>query len=200
MATDPRPALFACLLAVSIGGAVAPPAGAQSVPRSDVRVHRVVDAVSGDAIADAEVALSRSGFTIRSDSAGEFVLVLGAEDRDTLVIRKPGYLRSALLIDGGPTSPDALTVQLNPVRPSDQDSFRHVNQARYIDFVDDARRAAGLPRVRRASFSYEAETLAGDRLEVRLGRPHAVGERQRHAFSMTRAADSRVVHRGVLEV
>ena len=122
MATDPRPALFACLLAVSIGGAVAPPAGAQSVPRSDVRVHRVVDAVSGDAIADAEVALSRSGFTIRSDSAGEFVLVLGAEDRDTLVIRKPGYLRSALLIDGGPTSPDALTVQLNPVRPSDQEA------------------------------------------------------------------------------
>ena len=31
-----------------------------------------------------------------------------------------------------------------PVRFSDQDSFGHVNQARYVDFVDDARRAAGL--------------------------------------------------------
>jgi len=82
------------------------------------------------------------------------------------------------------------------VRPSDQDSFGHVNQARYIDFVDDARRAAGLPPLLGVTLSYEHETLAGDTLAIEFGPADGV----RHAFRMLRSRDGVLVHRGVVEV
>ncbi|MEM7138774.1 MAG: acyl-CoA thioesterase [Myxococcota bacterium] len=60
------------------------------------------------------------------------------------------------------------------VRPSDQDSFRHVNQARYVDYIDDTRQlaelageAAGISGPLRAlSVEYLKETHAG--AEVRM--------------------------------
>jgi acyl-CoA thioesterase FadM len=80
------------------------------------------------------------------------------------------------------------------VRPSDQDSFGHVNQARYIDFVDDARRAAGLSAPRGLSVSYEQEALAGDVLDVEV----VPGVDGRHAYRMVRVADGAVVNHGAL--
>lgn len=63
------------------------------------------------------------------------------------------------------------------VRPSDTDSFGHVNQARYIDLVDDARKLAALSghpagaegRVAFASIEYIRETLARDVVTARIG-------------------------------
>lgn len=52
------------------------------------------------------------------------------------------------------------------VRPSDEDMFRHVNQARYLDFLDDARRGAGLPRMTGLTVSYEREVHHGQSLVV----------------------------------
>lgn len=90
------------------------------------------------------------------------------------------------------------------VRPSDQDSFGHVNQARYLDFVDDARRSAGLGRLVGVSLSYERETLAGETLAIELGAATpAEGQASstaQHAFRMVRTGDGVVVHRGVIEV
>lgn len=124
----------------------------------------------------------------------------------------PGYLRD--YVDGTLTAPTPLTVP-EPVwtgtpvvtvhvRPSDQDSFGHVNQARYLDFVDDARRAAGLGALRGVTLSYERETLAGEVLDIEVGPANTVSdaetESERHAFRLVRAADGVVVHRGVVEV
>jgi acyl-CoA thioesterase FadM len=90
------------------------------------------------------------------------------------------------------------------VRPSDQDSFGHVNQARYLDFVDDARRSAGLGRLLGVSLSYERETLAGDTLAIELGAASPAeaqaSSTAQHAFRMVRTSDGVVVHRGVLQV
>jgi hypothetical protein len=79
-----------------------------------------------------------------------------------------------------------------------------VNQARYVDFVDDARRSAGLGRLLGVSLSYERETLAGDTLAIELGAAspaegHSVAA-TRHAFRMVRAGDGALVHRGVFDV
>ena len=80
------------------------------------------------------------------------------------------------------------------VRASDQDSFGHLNQARYIDFVDDARRAAGLGALQGLSVAYEREALAGDVLEVEVV---AAADGQ-HAYRMVRVRDGAVINRGVL--
>lgn len=87
-----------------------------------------------------------------------------------------------------------------PVRFSDQDSFGHVNQARYVDFVDDARRAAGLAPLRGLTLAYERETLAGDVLTLELSAASPSNDGQRHAFRMLRAHDGVVVNQGVIEV
>lgn len=93
-----------------------------------------------------------------------------------------------------PTWADQATYRVT-ARPSDQDSFGHVNQARYVDFVDDARRALGLGPLRALSVAYERETLAGDVLAISFQR---VGEGL-HAYRMLRESDGVVVNRGVLE-
>ncbi len=64
-----------------------------------------------------------------------------------------------------------------PARPSDQDQFRHVNQARYVDFADDVRwaaHAAGHPLgfegpLGAYSVDYRREVRAGTTLRARLG-------------------------------
>jgi acyl-CoA thioesterase FadM len=124
----------------------------------------------------------------------------------------PGYLRD--YVDGTLEAPTPLTLPEPAwtgtptytvhVRLSDQDSFGHVNQARYLDFADDARRSAGLGRLLGVSLSYERETLAGDTLVIELGsgspaEGHSLPA-ARHAFRMVRTGDGVVVHRGVLEV
>ncbi|MGB5811689.1 MAG: thioesterase family protein [Polyangiales bacterium] len=60
------------------------------------------------------------------------------------------------------------------VRPSDQDSFRHVNQARYVDFADDTRQLAALSQqdaglvgpLASLSIEYLRETHAGSTVQM----------------------------------
>jgi acyl-CoA thioesterase FadM len=77
------------------------------------------------------------------------------------------------------------------VRPSDQDSFRHVNQARYVDYIDDTRwlaaqtgQVAGLEgRLKALSVEYLRETHAGEGVQMETW---VTGEDSR-AFELTRA-------------
>ena len=60
------------------------------------------------------------------------------------------------------------------VRPSDQDSFRHVNQARYVDYIDDTRQLASLAgemaglegSLASLSVEYLRETHAGQLVQM----------------------------------
>jgi acyl-CoA thioesterase FadM len=86
------------------------------------------------------------------------------------------------------------------VRPSDQDSFGHVNQARYVDYIDDTRwfAARGAQRaglggsLRRLSIEYVRETHAGDEVEMRTW---VTGEQSR-AYELIRTASGEVLARG----
>jgi len=86
------------------------------------------------------------------------------------------------------------------VRPSDQDSFRHVNQARYLDYIDDtrwfatkARQTAGLEgRLAGLSIEYHREAHAGERVQMETW---VTGDRSR-AYELTRQADGEVLTRG----
>ncbi len=77
------------------------------------------------------------------------------------------------------------------VRPSDTDTFSHVNQARYVDYVDDARilaaraeHPAGAPgRLRAITVEYLRETKAGDAVVARIAR---AGDGESRAFELTR--------------
>jgi acyl-CoA thioesterase FadM len=121
----------------------------------------------------------------------------------------PGYLRDYAdasfeapnpLVAPDPTWTNPVTYAVT-VRSSDHDSFGHVNQARYIDFVDDARIHAGLGRIRGISLSYDQEARAGDTLLVQLGPAQTDASPDvRYAFRMLRESDEVVIHRGVLEV
>jgi acyl-CoA thioesterase FadM len=79
------------------------------------------------------------------------------------------------------------------VRPSDLDQFGHVNQSKYVDFLDDARlfaaragHAAGFEGPLSAwSVEYERELHAGDEVEARLERG-AGGVRR---FTLTRGGE-----------
>jgi len=104
-----------------------------------------------------------------------------AEDATTAVcidasgpIAVPDAVRSLVLDDGGPSlegppasaPADAWEAALIP-RPSDQDVLRHVNQARHVDFVEDARRGAGLGETTRSVWiEHVLEARAGDSLRV----------------------------------
>lgn len=86
------------------------------------------------------------------------------------------------------------------VRPSDQDSFQHVNQARYVDFIDDTRWfaaeagvAAGLRgRLDGLTVEYVREAHAGDRVQMETW---VTGEGAR-AYELTRQPDGEVLTRG----
>lgn len=86
------------------------------------------------------------------------------------------------------------------VRPSDVDLLRHVNQARYVDYIEDARYAcAGRGgygahgqgadgALRYLAVSYEGQAREGDRLRVftwALG-----GDPAQYAFEVRREADA----------
>jgi acyl-CoA thioesterase FadM len=86
------------------------------------------------------------------------------------------------------------------VRPSDQDSFRHVNQARYVDYIDDTRwfaaqagEAAGLEgRLASLSVEYHREAHAGERVQMETW---VSGDRSR-AYELTRQPGGEVLARG----
>ncbi|MFO0692267.1 MAG: acyl-CoA thioesterase [Polyangiales bacterium] len=87
-------------------------------------------------------------------------------------------------------------------RPSDQDQFRHVNQARYVDFADDVRLLAarsGHPAgfegpLGRVTVSYEREVHGGETVEVRIW-PTGDGAR---AIEMRNGSNGRVVNRATV--
>ncbi len=86
------------------------------------------------------------------------------------------------------------------VRPSDQDSFRHVNQARYVDYIDDTRwfaAQAGEPAGLQGTLSglsveYIREAHAGEEVEMETW---VTGERTR-AYELTLLANGKVLTRG----
>ena len=86
------------------------------------------------------------------------------------------------------------------VRPSDQDSFRHVNQARYVDYIDDARwfaAQAGEPagvegRLASLSVEYLRETHAGEQVQMETW---VTGDRRR-AYELTLQPTGEVLSRG----
>lgn len=86
------------------------------------------------------------------------------------------------------------------VRPSDQDSFGHVNQARYVDYIDDSRwfaaqagAAAGVEGpLASLSVEYLRETHAGERVQMETW---ITGDRSR-AYELTRQPNSEVLSRG----
>ena len=86
------------------------------------------------------------------------------------------------------------------VRPSDQDSFRHVNQARYVDYIDDTRwfaAQAGEPAgvegpLGGLSVEYQRETHAGEQIQMETW---VTGDRTR-AYELTRQTDGEVLARG----
>jgi acyl-CoA thioesterase FadM len=86
------------------------------------------------------------------------------------------------------------------VRPSDQDSFRHVNQARYVDYIDDTRwfaAEAGQPaglrgRLAGLSVEYIREAHAGERVRMETW---VVSDLAR-AYELTLQPDGEVLARG----
>ncbi len=86
------------------------------------------------------------------------------------------------------------------VRPSDQDSFRHVNQARYVDYIDDTRWFAAQARERAGvqgplaglSVEYRRETHAGELVQMETW---VTGDRTR-AYELRRQADGEILARG----
>jgi acyl-CoA thioesterase FadM len=86
------------------------------------------------------------------------------------------------------------------VCPSDQDSFGHVNQARYVDYIDDTRwfaAQAGVPGgiegpLTGLSVEYLREAHAGECVQMETW---ATGERTR-AYELTRQPSDEVLARG----
>lgn len=86
------------------------------------------------------------------------------------------------------------------VRPSDQDSFGHVNQARYVDYVEDTRwfaeragHRAGLQGTPASlSIEYIRESHAGELVQMATW---ATGEGSR-AYELTREPSGEVLARG----
>lgn len=85
-------------------------------------------------------------------------------------------------------------------RPSDQDSFGHVNQARYVDYIDDTgwfAAQAGEPAgvegpLAGLSVEYLRETHAGQQIQMETW---VTGDRTR-AYELTRPPDGEVLARG----
>ena len=96
------------------------------------------------------------------------------------------------------------------MRPSDVDLLRHVNQARYVDYIEDARyacaRAGGYGKhgqgadaeLKCLAASYEGQAREGDRLRVTTW-PLCEAPRQ-YAFEVRREADAALMLRARIEV
>ena len=93
------------------------------------------------------------------------------------------------------------------VRPSDLDLFRHVNQARYLDFADDtlqlaaaAGHAAGSDRpIGALSLEYQAEARGGQVLQMQMWRG-GDDEGDVRELELTRVEDGAVIHRAALRI
>jgi acyl-CoA thioesterase FadM len=96
------------------------------------------------------------------------------------------------------------------VRYSDLDLLQHVNEARYVNYVEDTRHACAAQggygpdsqrasgRLRRLSVSYEGQARAGDRLRVSTWQlPDAAGS---YAFEVRREPDGALMTLARLEV
>ena len=96
------------------------------------------------------------------------------------------------------------------VRASDVDLLRHVNQARYVDYIEDARyacaRAGGYGEhgqgadaaLKYLAASYEGQAREGDRLRVTTW---ATGDASRqYAFEVRREADAAPMLRARIEL
>ena len=89
------------------------------------------------------------------------------------------------------------------VRPSDLDSFRHVNQARYVDYIDDTRQLAAMEgaaagaagRLTGLSVEYIQETHAGSQVRMQTW---VTGDTTR-AFELTVCESGKVLSRGHIE-
>jgi acyl-CoA thioesterase FadM len=105
--------------------------------------------------------------------------------------------------------PDAWSQEF-PVRPSDLDLLRHVNQARYVDYIEDARHncasAGGYGEdghrpdaaLKRLTLSYEGQAREGDRLRVTTWALD--GAPGRFAFEVRREADAALMARARVEL
>lgn len=86
------------------------------------------------------------------------------------------------------------------VRPSDQDSFGHVNQARYVDYLEDTRwfaQRAGQPAgledtLGTVSIEYVRETHAGEQVQMRTW---VTGDNRR-AYELVREPSGQLLARG----
>lgn len=89
------------------------------------------------------------------------------------------------------------------VRPSDQDSFGHVNQARYVDYIDDTRQLATMAGeeagcsgpIRKLQLEYLRETHAGQRVQMQTW----VTAENRRAFELKRLDSGELLSRGQIE-
>lgn len=87
--------------------------------------------------------------------------------------------------------------------PSDEDSFKHVNQARYVDYIDDTRQLATLANapagapgpLASLAVEYIRETRAGDRVQMQTW---ITGEQAR-AFELTRRDSEELLCRGQIQ-
>ena len=146
------------------------------------------------------------GHEIRDDAgrliarARTVIVLIGEDGAPTAV---PPTLDIDLDIDGSLDAPESLDPPpLAPgssldctmrTRTSDHDAFGHVNQARYLDYLDDARRAAKLQAFRRVTLAYEQETFGGTDLVISIGDADSEGVRP---YVMRRATDDSIVNRG----
>ena len=86
------------------------------------------------------------------------------------------------------------------VRPSDQDSFRHVNQAMYVAYIDDTRRLAAIEghpagvegRLTKLSVEYIREAHAGERVQMKAW----VTAPDARAFELTDGGTGELLSRG----
>ena len=89
------------------------------------------------------------------------------------------------------------------VAPSDQDSFRHVNQARYVDYINDTRQLAAFANAPAGAvgplaslqIEYIRETHAGNPVRMQTW---VTGERAR-AFELTRKDSGEPLCRGQIQ-
>jgi acyl-CoA thioesterase FadM len=101
-----------------------------------------------------------------------------------------------------PPDPSRSYVRRFHVRPSDLDLFRHVNQSRYVDFLDDARHfarheghAAGFVEpVGLASVSYESELKLGQEVEALI----ELREDGARRFGIRRVGEPRFTTKGMI--
>jgi acyl-CoA thioesterase FadM len=161
------------------------------------------------------------GYTIRSSKDGDVIARSAGSFVATDIEGRPRPLGPGLerLLSDRETievprldhSPEASAWSQDlAVRPSDVDLLRHVNQARYVDYIEDARRACARAggygehgqsanaTLKRLVVSYEGQAREGDRLRVTTW---ALGAAPgQYAFEVQREADAAPMARACVEM